>query len=418
MSTTGGRDPGEPAASAPTRPSVRGRLAYAGLEQLPLVTAVAAYAAGRAAMQAGTGRRWRLPVAGIAWDSAYWFLVLLLLAILWHSASFLRDELRSRRLSGRQIQDRAIEGGGSEARRPIRRWLAHVGGRMGLVQPAAAGLTVLLVVLFLNLFVAVKTAIPALHPFTWDPALFRADRMLHLGHDPWRLLRPLLNAPGAVRILDVLYALWFVVVMAVLLWQCWSSERRTRCRFLLAFLLCWTVGGSVLAVIFSSAGPVYYGRVTGLPDPYRPLLHHLASMDSVHSLAALKIQRYLWESYTGAAVHSVQGISAMPSMHVSMAVLAALVGTERSRWLGGLLWVFAAGIFVGSVLLGWHYAVDGYAAVALTLGCWWVARLLTGRWDSVLSRPAPRGGVRASLGLSALHRETWGSGRDAAPPAP
>ena len=32
-------------------------------------------------------------------------------------------------------------------------------------------------------------------------------------------------------------------------------------------------------------------------------------------------------------------------------------------------------IFLGSIHLGWHYAIDGYFGAALAVVCWW----LTGR---------------------------------------
>lgn len=378
-----------------------GRVAYAALEQLPLAALVALYAAGRAAVQAWTAHEWRMPLVGVLRETAYWLFVLLLVGMLWHSASFVGREMARRRAGrGSFARDPRDDEGG-----PIRRWIEHVGGRLGVVQPVAAAVTLLVTVLFLNLFIAVKTAIPALHAFRWDVTLYHADRLLDLGHDPWRLLQPLLGHPLVTRLIDDLYALWYVVMMGVLLWQCWSSRRRVRTRYLLAFVLCWAVGGSLLATVFSSAGPVYFGRVTGLPNPYRPLLHYLASVDSTHALAALEIQRYLWESYTGVATHSVQGISAMPSMHVSMAVLAALVGSRHSRWLGAALWGYAAVIFLGSIHLAWHYALDGYGAVLVTLACWWAAGRLADLWDAALRRPG--GSWRERLGLAALHREQW-----------
>ena len=41
---------------------------------------------------------------------------------------------------------------------------------------------------------------------------------------------------------------------------------------------------------------------------------------------------------------------------------------------------FAALIFVGSIHLGWHYAIDGYAGAAVALFGWWAAGRLV-RWD-------------------------------------
>jgi hypothetical protein len=30
-------------------------------------------------------------------------------------------------------------------------------------------------------------------------------------------------------------------------------------------------------------------------------------------------------------------------------------------------------VLIGSVHLGWHYAVDGYVAIAAVTGFWWIA---------------------------------------------
>lgn len=69
---------------------------------------------------------------------------------------------------------------------------------------------------------------------------------------------------------------------------------------------------------------------------------------------------------------------AMPSMHVAIAVLLALFGWRLNRWAGAALTLFALLIMVGSVHLGWHYAVDGYVSAVVGIGIWyavgWVQR--------------------------------------------
>jgi membrane-associated phospholipid phosphatase len=67
------------------------------------------------------------------------------------------------------------------------------------------------------------------------------------------------------------------------------------------------------------------------------------------------------------------GVAALPSLHVAVLALFA-IATRPWRGLSIALWVLTAVTFVGSLALGWHYAVDGYLGVALAWGCWWVAR--------------------------------------------
>jgi membrane-associated phospholipid phosphatase len=83
--------------------------------------------------------------------------------------------------------------------------------------------------------------------------------------------------------------------------------------------------------------------------------------------------RELWKNYeTGTGI--VNGISAMPSMHVGTSVLFATLGfASGKRWLGWLLTGFASLIMIGSVHLTWHYAIDGYAGAVIAIFGWWLA---------------------------------------------
>ena len=69
----------------------------------------------------------------------------------------------------------------------------------------------------------------------------------------------------------------------------------------------------------------------------------------------------------------------MPSMHVATSVLLALFGWRHSRQAGIALTVYAALIMVGSVHLGWHYALDGYVGGLGALVVWWLVGRLLGR---------------------------------------
>ena len=60
-------------------------------------------------------------------------------------------------------------------------------------------------------------------------------------------------------------------------------------------------------------------------------------------------------------------------------MLFALIGWRRSRWLGWVFTAFASVVLVGSVHLGWHYAVDGYLSIVATLAIWWLVGALTDR---------------------------------------
>jgi hypothetical protein len=64
------------------------------------------------------------------------------------------------------------------------------------------------------------------------------------------------------------------------------------------------------------------------------------------------------------------GISAMLSMHVSIAALMAMTLYNVNKILGYIAWIYTLIIMIGSIHLAWHYAVDGYLALISTTLLW------------------------------------------------
>jgi hypothetical protein len=265
-------------------------------------------------------------------------------------------------------------------------WRAALGGDGTgfFTAPRLAGVvvTAVLMPLFLNTYGSWKGMIPHLHPFALDTAFTDLDRLIHLGRLPWELLQPLLGHPVVTRTIDVLYILWLPLNAGVLVWQGWS-RRDDRARFFLSYLLVYVVLGTAAAIALSAAGPCYYAAVTGRASPYAPLMAYLTALDADQPIIALRVQRTLWENYATSRNMPFVGISAMPSVHVAVAVLFALVGWRTSRLLGWLFTAYACVILIGSVHLGWHYAVDGYFSIAGALLIWAGVRLLLRRFGRV-----------------------------------
>lgn len=234
--------------------------------------------------------------------------------------------------------------------------------------------------LFFSTFGSFKRMIPLLHPFSLDPTFMAWDRWLHFGEHPWRLLQPVLGQPLVTSAISFAYNLWFFVLFFTFIWQAMSLKRPLlRMQFLLGFLLTWIILGTVLATLLSSAGPVYYGAVTGLPDPFTPLMTYLYGVQDIYPVWALDVQERLWATYKAGGVDFGSGISAMPSLHVGTSVLFALLGWRIHRWLGIAYTAFAGLIMIGSVHLAWHYAVDGYVSLAAMPAIWWLAGLIARR---------------------------------------
>ncbi len=241
--------------------------------------------------------------------------------------------------------------------------------------------------IFLQAFAVAKGNIPFVNPFAWDETFMRLDRALHGGVDPWRWLEPFLHSVPATFMINFLYNFWFFLSVGSLLWV--ALQRRPgedSIRFLVAFLMSWVIGGNILATIFSSAGPAYYARLALSPDPYAPLMAHLHAVAQIVPVWALETQEMLWKGYQAQDV-TLGGISAFPSMHNAQATLMALLAWRHGRLAGWLMTIYAFMIAIGSVWLGWHYAVDAYAGIAIALACWWLAGPLA-RW--IMGREAMR----------------------------
>ena len=257
---------------------------------------------------------------------------------------------------------------------------------------ARAGVLVAWVVM-MTFFAAYKRMLPHVMPFSHDAAFAEADRWLFLGADPWQVTHALFGGAWATYALQVAYNLWFFLMWLSIIYALLRVDRvAVRARFVLAFPLCWVIVGSLAATLMSSAGPCFYALV-GAGDHYLPLMARLAAIDVELKaiapnlgLGALGMQDMLWQGYVSERELFGGGITAMPSMHVTIAVLMACAARRIDRRLGHALAAFAFIIWIGSIHLGWHYALDGVVALPLTLGIWRLSGWLVER---VVLREAP-----------------------------
>jgi hypothetical protein len=248
---------------------------------------------------------------------------------------------------------------------------SHFVRTFGTVERAGGFVVVsLLLPVFINATFCWKAAIPRIQPFGWDEALTRTDLLLHFGKAPWLWLQPVLGYRDVTLVMDLLYYIWIPFVTGLVYWQAWSAERALRMQFFLTYTIGWIVLGTVLATLLSSAGPCFFSAVTGGPNPYAPLMAYLHMVDVTHPLISLEVQRILLHEYLSGHVGPWNAISAMPSIHVAMPVVFTMLAWRLDRAVGVAFGVFGAVIFLGSVHLGWHYAVDGYVSVLTMIAVW------------------------------------------------
>lgn len=277
-----------------------------------------------------------------------------------------------------------IERPGSPAAELLR-WIRHDLLSPGRLANGAYGMT--FVFLLMGGFTMAKNNVSRFGGFQWDEALSRLDRTLHFGAYPHDLLQGVLGTPMITMLLDRNYILWFPVLFAACFVGSFQARRSlARHRFLLALLFTWGIGGMFFAILFSSAGPVYFARVTGLADPYAAHFAYLREIDAFVGVKALEVQEQLWRTYRN--VPSVSLISAMPSMHSAISVLVCIACWTHGGLLRAAVTVFTGLILVGSVHLGWHYAADAYAGIAIAVASWWLA-LPVSRWFLARFAPEP-----------------------------
>jgi hypothetical protein len=216
-----------------------------------------------------------------------------------------------------------------------------------------------------------KIMLPIAEPFWAGHLLAGFDHAL-FGTDPWRIAASLFG--WAEPLIDVAYISWLpikFIILAMLL-AAPESDRKTRLVVSYFLIVGFTAIGQYL---LSSAGPLFYDRLSysnrfaGLPlEPWVK-----ATSD------------YLWLHYQHRGTDVGAGISAMPSLHVAIALWFALAVRAYAPRFSFVGFTYYALIFVGSVLLGWHFFADGMAATVLTLLAWRIAA-----WNSAVPRESRR----------------------------
>jgi hypothetical protein len=229
-------------------------------------------------------------------------------------------------------------------------------------------------------FSVIKRSIPDIVPFYADSQLAYADRVLFFGLDAWQVTHAVLG-PISTLLIDRLYLLWFPMMVILNAWYAFTRDQRLQIRGLLTYILAWGLLGNVFAMGLSSVGPCFYELFYGSTH-FRPLMDTLRDYDSIYGIKAFRTMNWLYESRDKDRFGS--GISAMPSLHVAISFLTYLTTryAARSRWLVGLAGAYALLIFIGSIHLGWHYAVDGIVSVIGVSIIWWTA----GRFVDSLDR--------------------------------
>jgi hypothetical protein len=219
----------------------------------------------------------------------------------------------------------------------------------------------------MGVFTSIKTLLPDIEPFHADRALADLDQKLH-GAAPSQYTMALLPSSMTAWICPVYFGIWGLLMPGALLACLFvPGLRAVRSQYLWTHLVAWPLLGNVVAGAAMSAGPMFYGLVTGDDERFAELLRYIDHFPPLRDGAAY----LLWQSFLSGHPSVATGISAFPSMHVANATLFVLLAARIGRaWMWTAL-TFCAFVLVASVHLAWHYAVDGYFSIAATLLLWW-----------------------------------------------
>ena len=270
---------------------------------------------------------------------------------------------------------------------------------------AAGTLLGLSLYFFQGKFTSLKNAMFAWNGgFLYDRTQADLDRLIHFGVAPWRLIEPLIANDAIFSVIEFNYDKVYFILSFSALYFVMTSPRaeRFRTHYVAVFMLAWIVVGNALAGLFLSAGPAYYGFVTGDTGRFAELLGYIQRDGGLNTAATY--QKYLWELHQAGRAEFASGISAFPSVHVAMAAVNMFFAFDVSRRLGIVMTAYTVIIMISSVALGWHYAIDGYVAVLAVAMLYFGLRFLRGDAFRTMApassekpgAPSPAGAFRVS----------------------
>lgn len=212
-------------------------------------------------------------------------------------------------------------------------------------------------------FASLKAGIPRVVPFWFDLPESRLEDLLFGGH-PAVLIDP--RIPWILPVVDRIYATFVGVHLFAVLGVLASKPSPQKSRAIVALSLAWLLIGVFAAYMCSSVGPIFYDRTYG-GHKYAELTEILRQYAPITTYTA----NALWAIQQTHVAVIANGISAFPSMHVTLTCWLALV-LNRTRF-APLGWAYLFVIWAGSILLGWHWGLGGIAGGFGMLGLWKLA---------------------------------------------
>ena len=193
-----------------------------------------------------------------------------------------------------------------------------------------------------------------------DAMLLRWDRWLFLGHSPAVLLHDLLGQGLAARLLTDLYESFsWLVTFALVAALAFTPTVRQAYVFVVSAMWAWILGVGSYYLI-PSLGPFHQA-----PQEFAGLRR-----TSIQATQEAYVEQRAHLLAHPHAADAFAQISAFASLHCALTCLIWLMARYYGlRILSWVLFAFLVGTVLATVYLGWHFAVDDVAGIALA----WVA---------------------------------------------
>ena len=206
----------------------------------------------------------------------------------------------------------------------------------------------------------VKACVPLLRTDLYDPQLWNLDRLLHLGFSPSIFATALFENSGLAGGIDRWYAMWASSVLVVIAFVTADTDNLLRRRFMLSCVFLWGLG-CWLYVALPALGPVFYA-----PDLWQEIAGRIPRASAMHAALWANYQKMLaGRSGVLREFNPIYAVAAMPSLHVGAHALFTFWAWRAARPVAWLFVVASGLTFLGSLVTGWHYAVDGYAGLVV-----------------------------------------------------
>lgn len=224
----------------------------------------------------------------------------------------------------------------------------------------------------ITVFTSAKSLISVMIPFQYDVLFSDIDRWLHFGRYPHEYFGFILNNPKYLVFMDWFYISWFYYIYAYAAYVVFQPAHTPgRIQFVACFCLCWVVLGNFIATLASSVGPIFWEHYVDVPNPYETLMATLQNVsNTVAPLFCLDIAQTLLDWQNDDNLVDLSGPSSMPSVHVAMVVLFMFHSWNHNKFLFPITVFYCALTLIGSFVLAWHYAIDGYVSIILMYIMW------------------------------------------------